>query len=85
MNVQVVDKETVMMRLTEIHAQIDAAENLLESSISSKVNWEKSYLAKLRDLSEKVEKLEKNETLLPSVCHSIKIEHSKNLKLKLGY
>lgn len=88
MNVNSIDREEVITKLTEIYFQLEKVENLLDSNISKKMNWQFRYSAKLRKISHRISELELKKANSDNTRAADKtkgIEQPKKMKLKLGY
>ncbi len=88
MDVNSIEREEMISKLTEIYHQLEKVESLLDSNISQKTNWQFSYSTKIREINHRISELEQKEVYLDNTCstHKIKvIEQPQKLKLKLGY
>ena len=83
-----IDRDEVIMKLTDIYHQLEEVESLLDSNNSIKENCQMHSFTKLRNISDRISIIEQNEFLLDKTCvpkKPIGLEHQKKIKLTLGY
>lgn len=88
MNKPSIDRDEVIMKLTDIYHQLEEVESLLDSNISVKTNGQIHSFKKLRNISDRISIIEQNEFFLNKTCvpkKTIGLEHQKKIKLTLGY
>jgi len=82
-------REELIGMLSQIYDKLDEAEQLLESNISSKENWQLHYSAKLISINERISAFEIEKFLLTEFNvaenNEKRLEPPKGMKLKLGF
>ena len=83
-----IDREEMIMRLTDIYQQFEKVESLLNSNISHTKKWQLRTASRIRTISHRVSVIERKDIFKENTsvkCQTNGLEYQRKIKLTLGY